>query len=94
MADIVDPGGWTSPDFHAIRAFSEAWRIHQLGGDAHEAADVLHLLLQPEWRAMVAADTPLTQEEFHRHYARTFPGVMITDGLSPMTCGAVWRAPA
>jgi len=92
LADIVNPGRWSDPAFHVERAFETARQLYQLGGDAEDAADVLRLLLHPDWLAMTATDTPLTREEFHRHCSRVFPGVEFAD-LGPLMCGSVWHAP-
>jgi SAM-dependent methyltransferase len=95
LADIVDPGGWTTRDFHIGRACSDARAAYGLtGGDRQAALTVLGLLLHPRWLAMAAADTPLTCEQFHDAYTAEFPGVAITDGLHPLMAGAVWHSPA
>jgi hypothetical protein len=93
LADVVDPGGWSTPQFHLDRAFADARLIYQLGGDADDAAGMLRLLLHPEWLDMTSADIPLSRPEFHHHYRQAFPGVELTDDLNPLMCGAVWRAP-
>jgi 2-polyprenyl-3-methyl-5-hydroxy-6-metoxy-1,4-benzoquinol methylase len=94
LADIVDPGGWSTPQFHTDRAFADARRIYQLGGDADDAAWMLRLLLHPHWLAMTSAATPLTREQFHHHYRTVFPGAVFADDLNPIMCGAVWHVPA
>lgn len=91
LADIVDPGGWATRDFHVERAFSEARAVYGLTGDRHAALTVLGLLLHPRWLAMAAADTPLTREQFHDAYTAEFPGVVITDDLHPLMARAVWH---
>jgi 2-polyprenyl-3-methyl-5-hydroxy-6-metoxy-1,4-benzoquinol methylase len=92
LADIINPGRWTESKFHIDRAFDTAHQLYQLVGDADDAADVLLLLLHPDWLAMTATDTPLTREQFDRHYGRALPGTEFTD-LGPLMRGAVWRAP-
>jgi 2-polyprenyl-3-methyl-5-hydroxy-6-metoxy-1,4-benzoquinol methylase len=93
LADIVDPGDWTSPGFHVDRAFAEACDAYAVTGDRQAALSVLGLLLHPRWLAMADADTPLTRGQFHDAYTAEFPGVMITDDLHPLMAGAVWRNP-
>jgi SAM-dependent methyltransferase len=93
IADIVDPGDWTSRGFHVDRAFAEACDAYAVTGDRQAALSVLGLLLHPRWLAMAAADTPLTRGQFHEAYTAEFPGVVITDGLHPLMAGAVWRNP-
>jgi 2-polyprenyl-3-methyl-5-hydroxy-6-metoxy-1,4-benzoquinol methylase len=99
LADIINPGRWTDPAFHVERAFDTARQLYQLRAEAghaadaaEDAADVLRLLLHPDWLAMTATDTPLTGEAFHRHYGRVFPGAEFTE-LGPLMCGMVWHAP-
>jgi 2-polyprenyl-3-methyl-5-hydroxy-6-metoxy-1,4-benzoquinol methylase len=96
MADIVDPGGWTTRDFHTERAFTEARAAYGLTRDRQAALTVMGLLLHPRWLAMAAVDTPLTREQFHDAYTTEFPGVVINDELHPLMAGAVWHntAPA
>lgn len=94
VADIVDPGGWPTREFHVRRAFGDASVVFDLTGDPDAAADVVRLLLHPRWLALTAADTPLTRDAFHRTYERHFPGVRFTDDLNPIMCGAVWTAPS
>jgi SAM-dependent methyltransferase len=94
VADIVDPGGWTTREFHLDRAFADARVVHQLTGDPDAAADVLRLLLHPRWLELTAADTPLDRAAFHRRYAGVFPGAAFTDDLHPLMCGMVWTAPS
>jgi 2-polyprenyl-3-methyl-5-hydroxy-6-metoxy-1,4-benzoquinol methylase len=93
VADIVDPGGWRTPDFHVDRAFGDARVVHQLTGDSDAAADVLRLLLHPRWLELTVADTPLSRATFHRTYADVFPGAAFHDDLHPLMCGMVWQAP-
>jgi 2-polyprenyl-3-methyl-5-hydroxy-6-metoxy-1,4-benzoquinol methylase len=59
LADIIDPGDWTTPDFHADRAFDTARAAYDRSAERHAAADVLRLLLHPQWLKLAAADTPL-----------------------------------
>jgi SAM-dependent methyltransferase len=94
IADIIDPGGWDTGEFHVDRAFGEARQLYQLTGDPQDAAGLLRLLLHPRWLEMAAAEPPLTREAFHRHYSDTLPGVVFTDDLHRLMCGAVWRNPA
>jgi len=94
LADIVDPGGWTTPEFHEDRAFTEARQLYQLTGHAENAAGLLQLLLHPQWLQMAAAEPPLTRQAFHHHYTQQLPGVTFTDDLHRLMCGAVWHNPA
>jgi SAM-dependent methyltransferase len=95
LADIVDPGGWTTRDCHTERAFSDARSAYGLtGGDRQAALTVLGLLLHPRWLAMAGMDTPLTREQFHDAYTAEFPGVAITHNLHPLMAGVVWHNPA
>lgn len=94
VADIVDPGGWRTREFHLDRAFTDARVVHQLTGDGDAAADVLRLLLHPRWLELTAADTPLGRDAFHQTYADAFPGAAFYDHLHPLMCGMVWRSPA
>jgi 2-polyprenyl-3-methyl-5-hydroxy-6-metoxy-1,4-benzoquinol methylase len=91
LADIVDPGGWATGDFHVERAFSEARVAYGLTGDRQAALTVVGLLLHPRWLAMAATDTPLTRGQFHDAYTAVFPGAVITDDLHPLMAGAVWH---
>jgi hypothetical protein len=93
VADIVDPGQWTTGDFHVNRAFTEARRIYEHTGQAADATDLLHLLLHPLWLEMAGTDVPLPRDRFHDEYSRQLPGVRFTDDLNPLICGAVWHAP-
>jgi SAM-dependent methyltransferase len=94
VADIVDPGGWRTREFHLDRAFTDARVVHQLTGDGAAAADVLRLLLHPRWLELTAADTPLSRDGFHKIYADAFPGAAFYDHLNPLMCGMVWKSPA
>jgi SAM-dependent methyltransferase len=93
LADIVDPGGWPTAEFHQERAWGNSRRVHQLTGDPDAAADVLRLLLHPRWLELTHADTPLTRDRFHQAYGAVFPGAVINDELGPLMCGLVWKAP-
>jgi SAM-dependent methyltransferase len=93
VADIIDPGGWRTREFHRDRAFDNARLVYQLTDDADAAADVVRLLLHPRWLQLTEADTPLTRESFHTAYDDAFPGVVYADDLNPLMCGAVWQAP-
>lgn len=93
VADIVDPGGWPTPQFHQDRAWGDARLVHQLTGDPESAADVLRLLLHPRWLELAGSDTPLTRDGFHAAYGSVFPGAVLADDLNPMMAGMVWRAP-
>jgi SAM-dependent methyltransferase len=93
VADIVDPGGWRTREFHLDRAFADARVVHQLTGDSDAAADVLRLLLHPRWLQLAAADTPLSREVFHQTYAAVLPGAVFNDQLHPLMCGVVWKSP-
>lgn len=91
VADIVDPGGWPTPEFHQGRAWGDARLIHRLTGDPDAAADVLRLLLHPRWLEQAGRDVPLTPAEFHAAYGSVFPGAVFAD-LGPLIAGMVWRA--
>jgi SAM-dependent methyltransferase len=93
IADIVDPGGWATPEFHQERAWGDARLVHQLTGDPEAAADVLRLLLHPRWLELAGSDIPLTREQFHAAYGAVFPGATFADDLNPLMCGLVWSAP-
>lgn len=93
VADIVDPGGWPTPEFHQERAWGDARLVHQLTGDPEAAADVLRLLLHPRWLELAGSDTPLTRDRFHQAYGAVFPGAAFADDLNPLMCGMVWQAP-
>jgi SAM-dependent methyltransferase len=90
VADIVDPGGWPTPEFHVERAFGDARVVYQLTGDGDAAADVVRLLLHPRWLQQAATDTPLTRDRFHAVYGEVFPGAVFADDLNPLMCGLVW----
>lgn len=94
LADIVDPGGWPTARFHQDRAWDSARQVHESTGDVDAAVDGLRLLLHPRWVELARADVPLTRERFHRAYGEVFPGAVFHDGLGPLVCGLVWRAPA
>jgi SAM-dependent methyltransferase len=93
-ADIIDPGGWPTREFHVDRAFNDAQVVYQLTGDNDAAADVVRLLLHPRWLQLTERDTPLTRTAFHAAYEEAFPGAEFADDLHPMMCGAVWQAPS
>ena len=94
VADIIDPGGWRTREFHLDRAFDNARLVYQLTSDGDAAADVVRLLLHPRWLQLTDADTPLTRDAFHAAYDDAFPGVVYAEGLNPIMCGAVWQAPS
>lgn len=94
VADIIDPGGWQTREFHLDRAFTDARVVHQLTGDGDAAADVLRLLLHPRWLELTAADTPLSRIDFHKVYDDAFPDATFYDDLHPLMCGVVWKSPA
>jgi SAM-dependent methyltransferase len=91
LADIVDPGGWATREFHLDRAFSDARAAYVRTGDQQAALTVLRLLLHPRWLAMSAVEPPLPRQRFHDAYTAAFPGVVITDELHPLIAGAVWH---
>jgi SAM-dependent methyltransferase len=93
LADIVDPGGWPSAQFHQDRPWDSARLVHRLTGDVDAAVDVLRLLLHPRWVELARTDVPLTRERFHQAYGEVFPGAVFHDGLGPLVCGLVWTAP-
>jgi SAM-dependent methyltransferase len=92
VADIVDPGGWPTAEFHQERAWSDARLVHQLTGDPDAAADVLRLLLHPRWLELTASDTPMGRDRFARVYGEVFPGAKTTE-LGPLMAGMIWQAP-
>ena len=94
VADVVDPGGWPTREFHNDRAFTSARTIYELTGDGDAAADVIRLLLHPRWLQLTEADTPLTRAAFHATYAEAFPGAVFTEDLNPLICAAAWQAPS
>ena len=94
VADIIDPGGWRTREFHVDRAFDNARVVYQLTSDGNAAADVVRLLLHPRWLQLTDADTPLTRDAFHTAYDDAFPGVVYAEDLNPIMCGAVWQAPS
>ena len=94
IADIVDPGGWPTQEFHQERAWGDARLVHQLTGDPDAASDVLRLLLHPRWLELTRNDTPMTRERFHEAYGEVFPGAAFNDQMGPVMCGLVWQAPA
>lgn len=93
LADIVDPGGWPTPEFHQNRAWDSARLVHEATGDVDAAVDVLRLLLHPRWISLARADVPLTRERFHRAYGEVFGGAVFHDGFGPLICSLVWTAP-
>jgi SAM-dependent methyltransferase len=93
VADIVDPGGWPTHEFHIERAFTDARVVYQLTGENDAAADALRLLLHPRWLQLAEHDTPLTRAAFHAAYENAFPGAEFADDLNPIMCGATWTAP-
>jgi trans-aconitate methyltransferase len=90
LVDMIDPGGWTTRDFHIDRAFTEARTAWNQDQQRQDVTDVLALLLHPVWLDMVARDTPLTRDDFTRLYTEVFPGAVITQPHSLMAA-AVWR---
>ena len=94
VADIIDPGGWRTRQFHLDRAFDNARLVYQLTRDGNAAADVVRLLLHPRWLQLTEADTPLTRDAFHTAYDEAFPGVVYAEDLNPTMCGVVWQAPS
>jgi SAM-dependent methyltransferase len=94
VADIIDPGGWPTREFHIDRAFNDARVVYQLTGDGGAAADVVRLLLHPRWLELAEHDMPLTRTRFHAAYEEAFPGAEFADDLNPIMCGAVWQAPS
>ena len=95
VADIIDPGGWRTREFHLDRAFDR----RPCGLPAHPRRRTrqptsLRLLLHPRWLQLTEADTPLTRDAFHTAYDEAFPGAVYADDLNPTMCGAVWQAPS
>jgi len=93
LADIVDPGSWSSRQFHLDRAFSDARAVYDHTGDPEATADILRLLLHPRWLDMEMAEPPVSREKFHHDYRSAFPGAVLSDDIHPLICGVVWRAP-
>jgi SAM-dependent methyltransferase len=93
-ADIVDPGGWPTREFHNDRAFNDARVVYELTGDGDAAADVVRLLLHPRWLQLTEADRPLTRAAFHAAYEEAFPRATFTDDLNPLICAATWQSPS
>src|SRR6185312_7559351 len=74
VADIIDPGGWPTHEFHLDRAFTDARVVYELTGNGEAAADTLRLLLHPRWLQLAQHDTPLSRVAFQAAYERAFPG--------------------
>jgi SAM-dependent methyltransferase len=94
LVDIVNPGDWTTPDWHITRAFTDAENAYRASLNPTDPTDILRLLLHPDWLAMTTRDTPLTRTQFHHHYSHTFPGARFVDDLHPLMAAALWHRPA
>jgi SAM-dependent methyltransferase len=94
VADIIDLGAWSNRSFHIERVVNSVRTVYWLAADGDAAADVLRLLLHPRWLRLTRTDVPPTRDAFHTAYEEVFPGVVLTDDLHPMMCGAVWCAPS
>jgi 2-polyprenyl-3-methyl-5-hydroxy-6-metoxy-1,4-benzoquinol methylase len=94
LVDIVDPGQWTSRDWHIEEAFRDALDSYRNRSRTHNAAaDVLRLRLHPAWLDHVTTNIPLTRPMFHSTYSAVFPGAEFTDDLNYVVAAMSWRAP-
>jgi SAM-dependent methyltransferase len=91
IIDIIDPGGWTSHDWHIQEAFRDALDSYRNRSRCHDAAaDVLRLRLHPAWLDHVTTCIPLTRPQFHAAYAAVFPGAQFTDDLNHVVAAMHW----
>jgi SAM-dependent methyltransferase len=95
VVDIVDPGEWTSRDWHIQEAFRDALDSYRnRSRDHNTAADVLRLRLHPTWLDHVTTCIPLTRPLFHTAYTEAFPGAQFTDDLDHVVAAMRWAGPA
>jgi SAM-dependent methyltransferase len=94
LIDLVDPGTWTSRDWHIQEAFRDALDSYRNRSRDHNmAADVLRLRLHPAWLDHVITCIPLTRPLFHSAYAAVFPGAAFTDDLGHAVAAMHWTDP-
>jgi SAM-dependent methyltransferase len=94
IVDFVDPGTWTSRDWHIQEAFRDALDSYRNRSRDHDAAaDVLRLRLHPAWLEHVTTNIPLTRPVFHDAYAAVFPGAQFTDDLNHVVAAMHWAGP-
>jgi SAM-dependent methyltransferase len=95
LIDLVDPGTWTSRDWHIQEAFRDALDSYRNRSRDHDtAADVLRLRLHPAWLEHVTTCIPLTRPLFHDAYNAVFPGAQFTDDLNDVVAAMHWAGPA
>jgi SAM-dependent methyltransferase len=93
LVDIVDPGQWTSRDWHIEEAFRDALDSYRHRSRNHEAAaDVLRLRLHPAWLEHVTTNIPLTRPLFLSAYRAVFPGAQFTLDLDNVVVAVHWQA--
>jgi SAM-dependent methyltransferase len=93
LVDIVDPGQWTSRDWHIEEAFRDALDSYRYRSRNHEAAaDVLRLRLHPAWLEHVTTNIPLTRPLFLSAYRAVFPGAQFTLDLDNVVAAVHWQA--
>jgi len=91
IVDIVDPGTWTSRDWHVQEAFRDALDSYRNRSRDHDAAaDVLRLRLHPAWLDHVTTNIPLTRPLFHAAYEAVFPGAQFADDLNHVVAAMHW----
>jgi len=94
LIDIVDPGQWTSRDWHIEEAFRDALDSYRnRSRDHNAAADVLRLRLHPAWLDHVTTNIPLSRPLFHSAYRAVFPGGQFTFDLNYVVAAVHWQAP-
>jgi hypothetical protein len=94
LIDIVDPGQWTSREWHIEEAFRDALDSYRNRSRNHAAAaDVVRLRLHPAWLAHVTTNIPLTRQLFHDTYGAVFPGAEFTDDVNRVVAALRWENP-
>jgi SAM-dependent methyltransferase len=94
VVDLVDPGGWGTPDWQIHNAFTDAEDSYRnRSRSLAVAADLLRLRLHPVWMQHALTNIPLTPDEFDEQYNQVFPGIRITQ-LTDVITAAYWHAPA
>jgi trans-aconitate methyltransferase len=93
VVDIVDPGQWSSLDWHVSEAFRDAEESYRLRSRRPEiAAEVIRLRLHPAWLEHVTTNIPLRRDDFRRRYGAAFPGARFAD-LHHEVAAMHWSAP-
>jgi 2-polyprenyl-3-methyl-5-hydroxy-6-metoxy-1,4-benzoquinol methylase len=93
LVDIVDPGQWTSRDWHIEEAFRDALDSYRNRSRNHmAAADVLRLRLHPAWLEHVTTNIPLSRPLFLGAYRAVFPGAQFTLDLDNVVAAVHWQA--